>query len=302
MAKTVTIYKGLPASGKSTHARGVVDKSQGSTKRINKDDLRAMLDNSNWSKKNEKFVLRVRNWLIKQALAEGKHVLIDDPNLHESHEQDIRELVKTWNRENQDNVVVKIEDSFLEVTVEECIKRDLKRDASVGEKVIRDMYRRYLRPKDEKAFGREYNKPWEQWAKDKPMAVVCDIDGTIALINDRSPYDTAKCKQDTPNPVIIQLVKQEFERQDQIILVSGRSDEFRQQTVEWLADNRVYYDQLLMRKQGDVRKDSIVKTEIYEQDIEPHFNVRYVLDDRNQTVEAWRKLGLICLQVAPGDF
>jgi hypothetical protein len=98
------------------------------------------------------------------------------------------------------------------------------------------------------------------------------------------------------------LVKQEFERQDQIILVSGRSDEFRQQTVEWLADNRVYYDQLLMRKQGDVRKDSIVKTEIYEQDIEPHFNVRYVLDDRNQTVEAWRKLGLICLQVAPGDF
>jgi len=52
----VLILKGLPASGKSTYAKELVAK--GNWKRINKDDLRAMLDCSKWSKANEKFVLQ----------------------------------------------------------------------------------------------------------------------------------------------------------------------------------------------------------------------------------------------------
>ena len=44
--------KGLPASGKSTWAKQYLDDNPG-TKRVNKDDLRAMLDNGKWSKRNE---------------------------------------------------------------------------------------------------------------------------------------------------------------------------------------------------------------------------------------------------------
>jgi hypothetical protein len=57
-----------------------------------------------------------------------------------------------------------------------------------------------------------------------------------------------------------------------------------------------------MRKEGDVRKDAIVKGEIYEKNINGKYNVLFVLDDRNQMVEMWRGLGLTCLQVADGDF
>jgi hypothetical protein len=57
-----------------------------------------------------------------------------------------------------------------------------------------------------------------------------------------------------------------------------------------------------MRAEGDTRKDSIIKEEIYRAEIENKYNVLFVLDDRNQVVELWRRLGLTCLQVAEGNF
>jgi hypothetical protein len=53
---------------------------------------------------------------------------------------------------------------------------------------------------------------------------------------------------------------------------------------------------------GDMRNDSIVKEEIYEEHIKPRFNVRFVLDDRDRVVKMWRENGLKVLQVAEGDF
>lgn len=49
----IILCKGLPASGKSTWTRELIDKNPEKYKRINKDDLRAMLDNGKWSNKNE---------------------------------------------------------------------------------------------------------------------------------------------------------------------------------------------------------------------------------------------------------
>lgn len=57
-----------------------------------------------------------------------------------------------------------------------------------------------------------------------------------------------------------------------------------------------------MRKSGDMRKDSIVKREMFDEHIRGRYNVNFVLDDRNQVVELWRSMGLTCLQVADGDF
>ena len=46
---TVTLTKGLPGSGKSTWAKQIIDENPSFFKRINKDDLRAMLDNGKFS-------------------------------------------------------------------------------------------------------------------------------------------------------------------------------------------------------------------------------------------------------------
>lgn len=141
--KTVYILRGLPASGKSTWARRKVDERPNSVKRINKDDLRAMLDNSRWSPGAETFVLRTRDGLIREALHEGFHVIVDDTNLHPKHVERIREIVDEFKKNSGQDVRIEIV-NFTDVPLEECIRRDRVRKDSVGEKVIRDMYIRYL--------------------------------------------------------------------------------------------------------------------------------------------------------------
>ena len=79
-------------------------------------------------------------------------------------------------------------------------------------------------------------------------------------------------------------------------------DKNKKVTEDWLKKNGIEYDKLLMRVTDDVRKDSIIKKEIYENNIKGKYNVSLVLDDRNQVVEMWRDLGLTCFQVADGNF
>lgn len=71
----------------------------------------------------------------------------------------------------------------------------------------------------------------------------------------------------------------------------------RFQMQDWLYKHRIPIDILHMRSGGDTRQDSIVKREMYERDIEPYFDVKYVIDDRPQVCDAWRSLGLPVLQV-----
>ena len=243
-----------------------------------------MLDGGHWSGSNEKFVLRLRDHLIGTSLDAGKHVIVDDTNLHPSHETRIRQLVQA--REGaRVQVVVKTFDS----DVEECIRRDLIRPNSVGERVIRRMWRDHLALSAE---GLVIADPT------LPTAIVVDLDGTLALLGDRNPYDTARCEGDILNPVVAGIIS----HHDRVILCSGREDHFRPETERWLAKHRIRYDALLMRSAGDSRKDAIVKRELFDTHIRNRFNVAFVLDDRNQVVELWRSLGLVCLQVAPGDF
>jgi predicted kinase len=284
--KKVLLYRGLPASGKSTAARKMLEENPGKYKRINKDDLRAMLDNSHFSRGNEKFVLKVRDMLIVQALADGKHVIIDDTNIHPKHAQRISELVKG-------QAEVEVID-FMHVDVETCIARDLARPNSVGERVIRRMWKEYL----------DFTQPKLVQNPALPRAIICDLDGTLALLNGRSPYDATHCDQDLLNVPVADIVQRFQATGHAIIFLSGREDKFREPTVRFLHTHlgESFPYQLIMRSTGDMRKDSVIKQELLEREILPHHFVDFVLDDRNQVVDMWRGLGLTCLQVDYGDF
>jgi|688.fasta_scaffold134390_2 predicted kinase len=279
---TVYFTIGLPASGKSTWAKNKVEQSPNTIKRVNKDELRAMLDNSYYSKGNEKFVLNIQDMITKEALESGKHVIVDNTHLASKHEARIRELIKGL-------AVLEIVD-FRHVPLETCIDRDLKRFNSVGEKVIRDMYNQFIAPP---------RAPKPAYNPDLPDVVLCDLDGTIALIGDRSPYDAAKCELDLVNEPVRSILQNSGKA---IVFVSGREDKFKPQTLAWLAKHNISFDGLYMRQSGDSRKDSIVKKEIYDEFILDKYNVAFVLDDRDQVVKVWRDLGLTCLQVDYGDF
>lgn len=284
----VIITKGLPASGKTTFAKELLTKHPNQYKRVNKDDLRAMLDDGFFDgKKTENFVLKVRDEIILAALAEGKNVIVDDTNLDPKHEAHIRQLVA-------DRAAVVIED-FAHVSLEECVARDQKRQNYVGEKVIRGMHKKYLA--HEEAPKLVPHDP------DLPDCYVFDIDGTLALRKNRGLLEWDKVGQDDPNEAVAQVYRLLMNKVSiTFIVVSGRDEICREETSQWLEHHGIFFSELFMRPRGDMRQDALIKEEIYRNHIEGKYNVLAVFDDRNQTVAMWRKLGLACFQVAGGDF
>lgn len=131
-----------------------------------------------------------------------------------------------------------------------------------------------------------------------------DMDGTLALMNGRSPYDATRVYEDAPNPPVLQLAQAlaAHPAVDALVIVSGREDRARHDTQRWLALHGVPFEALFLRETGDHRKDSVVKEEILDRDILPRYRVLGVVDDRRQVVDMWRSRGFVCAQVAPGDF
>jgi predicted kinase len=320
MSKIVMLY-GLPASGKSTYAKDFVGKSGGDWKRINKDNLRSMLDADVRHKKSEKFVLQARDALIELYLAQGLNVIVDDTNFNPIHKTKLKELAQKHGAQ--------FSSQYFDTPLDVCIERDEKRADSVGEKVIRDMYVQYVSGKNlkgvyseaqlleessdtpratKKPAGTTFQQPSFTTLPPlyvppagKPHAILCDIDGTLAHMRGRrSPYDWDKVHLDDLDHIVKDVLDHYSDKT--IIVVSGRSDESQELTEMWLKKHGIRYKMLLMRKKDDNRKDSIVKHEIFDMFIKDHFVVDFVLDDRNTVVAMWRSLGLKVLQVEAGDF
>ncbi|CCF82380.1 phosphatase domain-containing protein [Nitrolancea hollandica] len=136
----------------------------------------------------------------------------------------------------------------------------------------------------------------------KGKAIICDLDGTLAILEGRGPFEYERCDTDLPSEAVVELLRAMGAAGHTVIFVSGREDSCREKTVSWINRLSLPSEKLFMRKTGDFRKDVIVKREIYEKEIKEHYNVCFVLEDRNQAVRMWRSLGLPCFQVAEGDF
>lgn len=289
MTAKPTLYMtyGLPASGKSTWASEfVLSKPAGAVIRVNKDTLREMLHAGRWKgNKTEGQIVKARDALIALGLSLGKDVIVDDTNLDPSHHARLDELAA----EHGADLVIR---DFTDVDVKTCIERDLKRPASVGHKVINKMHMKYLAT----AFAPPVYDP------SLPDAIIVDIDGTLAHMSGRSPYDYTLVKTDTVDTVVRTLLMREFKVGTKIIILSGRKEACYRDTLEWLDDNDIPHHEMWMRGDGDDRDDAIIKGEIYEAFVEGQYNVAYVLDDRDRVVAMWRARGLKVLQVGDGDF
>lgn len=171
----------------------------------------------------------------------------------------------------------------------------------------------------------------------KQRAIICDLDGTLFdcsnrlhFVNPSEPGPDimtpegltlrpvkkkkdwknfyANIPQDTINEWCREMIFAMFFKNYHIIFCSGRPDNYREVTLEGLfkgigpENMRMVRPSLFMRKAGDFRADNIVKTEIYKEFIEPKYDVLFCIDDRQQVVDAWRELGLTCLQCAKGNF
>lgn len=290
----IILTRGLPASGKTSWSKEVVKNSNGKAKRVNKDLLREMVDSGIWSKSNEQQILAARDALVNTFL--GMHVetvIVDDTNFEEKHFNAMKNIADQFKTYADSDITVEYKD-FLDVSLDECLHRDSLRPKPVGEKVIKSMHQRYILPTIKDVFTNVKNG----------NTIICDIDGCAAHRCDRNWFEYDKVINDEPDFAVRNIVNAFYDRGYNILFVSGREGTAicRELTQRWLNENGFKHHALYMRKEGDYRRDSIVKKEIYDEQIKDKYVVEFVLDDRSSVVATWREIGLKCLQVQPGDF
>lgn len=303
---TVHLTTGLPASGKSTRALQLLADSGGRMRRVNLDDIRDMLDRHpdgrTWTHQHEATAQAIQEAAVLAAVKGGFDVVIDNTHLTPRMPGRLKAVLAPVQ-----GVEFVIHD-FTDVPVEECIRRDAARAYPVGEEAIRRLHQRH---QSATKNGWRLTAEWmsdqptvEPYVADEslPQAVMCDIDGTLSLHNGRGPYDFERCGEDLLNVPVRRALQLHWADGYHVVLLSGRSEEYRELTAAWLVRHEVPFDELWMRPAGDRRRDDIVKAELFDAHVRRRFNVRLSLDDRDRVVALWRRLGLSCWQVAPGDF
>jgi predicted kinase len=284
------LTRGIPASGKSTWAKTWLLSGKNRV-RINRDDIRMQLFNKEFGV-DELAVTAVEDAMIEAALKAGNSVVVDDCNIQRKY---INRLAALGHKHNA-RVTVK----QFNVDLNVAITRNANRSRVVPPEVIRDMHKRIgadLSGVIENPLVMQTYIP----RVDAPSAILVDIDGTLAQMHGRGPFEWHRVGEDVAVEKIVNLVNTQA-LQHRIIVMSGRDGSCRKQTEAWLDKHDVLWDYLYMRPAGDMRKDNIVKYELFDKHIRDEYDVQYVLDDRNQVVDMWRALGVTCLQVAPGDF
>lgn len=300
----LVVTRGLSGSGKSTLVKTVLQ-SAINTVRVNRDDLRDMLFNSRTLTHEQENVVSVaEKSQVEGLLKAGTSVIVDAMHLRARY---VKEWAKVAAKHKAELVIW---DSFLDTPLEACIANDKKREGTpgyLGEDVIRGIHKRLFPVKpvdltDIKPVGEPYLPN-----PGLPNAYMVDIDGTCTTGPcDRSPYEWAKVGQDEPNEAVIRTVWALYHAGHVIIFCSGRDAVCRPETEKWLtatfSESVMLRSPLFMRAEGDMRKDSIVKMELFDEHIRHHYNIIAVFDDRNQVVDMWRSLGLNVFQVAEGNF
>ncbi|SKU46476.1 Predicted kinase [Mycobacteroides abscessus subsp. abscessus] len=301
----LTAMRGYPGSGKTTKAKEIAAKS--GAVRVCRDDLRKMLhDNYHTGKTEcEDQVTTAERAQVHALLQSGTSVVVDATHLEP------RWLRKWAKMAAQYGAEFKVVDVL--ATPDECVDRDYARAKAggreVGAEVILRMAKRHPCRNWPTVMQLETFTPEPvEWIADLPTAIIVDIDGTVAHMDGRSPYDYTQVHTDTVDEQVRWLVNSMFRKGVMVLFVSGRDDSCRDETVKWLEYHGILFDELHMRPtgakdaNGNKLPDYRVKYDLFNANIRGKYNVRFVLDDRDQVVNLWRALGLKCLQVQPGDF
>lgn len=276
---TITILRGASGSGKSTYARSLKD-----TLIISRDIIRQSFGATGktlLATAQEREVTNIEIDMLRRALVTGRDAVIDDTNLNPDFCGKLIDECHLYGVEPR----FKFFDPPLEVLLERC------KTSGVPEKVVR------------KQWSKEFPTPKVRVPLIEPIsataglgyrpnAFIFDIDGTLAHIDPANPrdiYDGSRVEEDLLDPSL-DMIASRLERENYLLVVSGRDEKYRNATARWLRSKEVSRDSLYMRPKGDTRHDAAVKYEIAQRIVED-YNVLGVFDDRSRVVQMWRTAG-----------
>lgn len=292
----ILILIGIPASGKSTWAKDFV-RNNPDYVRVNRDDFRDMLKSSQTCEnKIEDMITSLVFGVIEEALSKRLNIIVDNTNLKQKYINEIIEKFK---------YSADIDYRVFDISLKKALEYNAGRERKVPENVIEKMFKSYKQLID----GFDFN-PLTKIEK-RPViipdfgnrlrnAVIFDIDGTLALMGNRGPFDWDKVHKDEVNEIVAEQIKFHQTQSREILLVSGRDESCRKDTEDWLGMYGIHFDKLFMRPKDDFRKDTIIKKEIYDNDIVGEYNVLCVYDDRLQVLDMWFEKEIFAFNVNQG--
>ena len=292
------LTRGIQGSGKTTWARQWVAEDPDSRVRINNDDLRNMLGNY-WVVGREPLVSEMKQYVTQAAMDRGYNIVIDNMNLN-PHE------VKSWkravelNNENPDGYKYEIEFKDFFIPLEECIRRDAMRPNPIGEKVIRDTWKRYKHFIQTTLVEKYVDNIMRYTGK--PKCIVIDMDSTMCFNTTKRPWFGDGAAEgminDVPNTGVCDIVRQ-LQEQYLIVVATGRDTTQAEVTKQWLAKQGINVDEYFFRTSGDYRKGVEVKKEQITS-ILNKYDIVAVFEDCEPIVKMFRDMGLTVLQPNKG--
>ncbi len=137
--------------------------------------------------------------------------------------------------------------------------------------------------------------------------VIFDLDDTLAntahrahLIPDWSAYLAASVN-DTPIAAVAAIFYDHFVASRDMWIVSARGEEVREQTEDWLYQQGIYYNKLLMRAVGDTRDAVDIKLRWLHDGTIPREHVLCAYDNELPVINMYLAEGITCFHVLPGD-
>tara|TARA_R100000656_G_scaffold119948_1_gene94016 strand:- start:702 stop:1628 length:927 start_codon:yes stop_codon:yes gene_type:complete len=303
----IIITVGISGSGKSTWAHTLWATNPSQYVIVNRDKIRELLfgmtegniSERYWGSRTdinarEKEVTKIQDTLINEALCAGKIPIVDATHLTKKYVT----RFKYWN--------VPVEIELFRIDPQTAFDRINKRERKVSMEVLKKQYSQFttlIKQMGQTPEDFDFTPVnLENKKKGKPGCVLVDIDGTLAHMVFRNPYDWHRVGEDEVDEPVKSLIWDLHRSQaTKIIICTGRDGVCLPETEKWLKDNNIPYDGIFIRKPKDQRPDWVVKEEMWRK-ISQIYHIEYLVDDRLQVVRRARALGLKVFNVAYHNF
>lgn len=277
--RVLIICRGIQGSGRSTWAKQWCHEDPEHRVRFNNGDVRNMLGDY-WVPSRENVVTATYNTVLAYSMEKGYNIVVDNMNLNPKTCAELEKMVKDFNENYTYDWKYEVEYKDFWTPV------DAKGEHPIGEKA--------------KALVQDTNLP---------AAIIVDMDATVCLNTSGRPFYGEGAAEgmltDEPITPILELIRNFCDNYPaKLIILTGREDtpEVRKATEQWLENNFLHPDMILMRPANSFVAGPICKKKLYEDNIKGKYYIPFVLEDNCKCVEMWRNEDLICLQPNEGKF
>ena len=127
-----------------------------------------------------------------------------------------------------------------------------------------------------------------QKESEKINAIIVDLDGTLAILNSRGPFEWENVENDNLNQPIAELMVMYQKNGYKTIILSGRDEVASEKTIQWLNQNDIIYDKLYLRPSNNQMSNKDYKRMVFINEIQAKYNVLFILEDLPEVVKMWR--------------